>query len=76
MVFDFRDLDSGFTLRRLEKFTKEQKGGILLVYSEQCKKATKLLCNPKSKEEIKIDCTLYTLFMEWLYLEFKKNILV
>lgn len=38
-------------------------------------KYNKIIVNPKSKEEIKIDCPLYSLFLECLYLEFK-NILV
>lgn len=32
--FYFIDLDPGFTLGRLEKFTKEQKRWILLLYRE------------------------------------------
>lgn len=32
--FNFRDLDFGFNLRRLEKYTQEQKEWIILVYSE------------------------------------------
>lgn len=75
VFFNFRDPDFGFTLRRLEKFTKEQKEWIILVYSEQCKMLTKLLCI-LSKEGIKIGCTLYICLLEWPYLQFEKNILV
>lgn len=39
-------------------------------------KSNKIIVNPKPKEEIQIMCTLYTLFLECLHLEFKKNVLV
>lgn len=66
MVFHFRDLDFGFTLRSLEEFTKEQKEWIVLVYGEQCRKVMKLLWI-RSKEGIKIGRTLYICLLEWPY---------
>lgn len=71
-LFDFRDLGCKFTLRRQRNLLQDKKN----TYSQYTvQKCNKIIVNPKSKEEIKIDCPLYSLFLECLYLEFK-NILV